>query len=376
MYKEADLINNQYVVYHRFTGGMGYVYIVFDQVSERSFAIKMIKDEYVEQKLAIIRFEREAKNWINLGVHENIVRAISFQRGTDPMLILEYVDGLTLHQLIRNEPGGMAVTQVVAFAIQISKGLQYAHLCNVGGTKPGVIHRDLKPANIMINTNGTVKITDFGLARAKDDTTITGANPMGTLPYMPREQWKDARLATEQADIYSFGVMLYQMVTGCLPFPGRTAPEIMQQVFYSTPQPISDFRQNIPESLIEIIRHCMQAEAEDRPASMEEVSVAFSKIQKELTNHTSNQYACWNCGFVGNKEFLLCPICNSSRELKPAPLPKQIRQCCGQELPEGFAFCMVCGKKFNDKKVCTACSAEIPEGFRFCGSCGTKLPKD
>lgn len=374
MYKPSDLINNQYEVRQCFRGGMGYVYIVHDQVSERSFAIKMLKDEFLQESSAVARFEREAKNWINLGAHENIVRAISFQRGAHPLLILEYVEGLNLQQVIQGEPAGLCLPQVTAFAIQIGIGLRFAHSCDVGSAKSGVIHRDLKPANVMVNMKGTAKITDFGLARAQDDTSLTGTNPMGTLPYMPPEQWRDARRVTEGADIYSFGVVMYQMLTGTLPFPGRTAPEIMHQVFNVTPTPISELRENVPVDLVDLVTDCMHRECKDRPESMGSVVSALEEMHATLVDSATSETSCWNCGYMGNREQLRCPVCASTRRKKSESSPQtSMRQCCDLVIPEDHEFCIHCGKKYEAHKTCTACGADTPHGFHFCANCGTKL---
>jgi serine/threonine-protein kinase len=376
MYSEGDLINDQYEVQRRLFGGFAYVYIVTDQVSERTFAIKMLKDNFEEHPEAAARFEREARHWINLGVHEHVVRAILFQRGSQPMLILEYIEGLSLNRLVGGEPAGLAIRQALSFSVQITEGLAHAHGCEVFGDKPGVIHRDLKPSNVMVNTSGTAKITDFGLSRAHADNTLTGPSPLGTLPYMPPEQWKEARWATPQSDLYSLGVMLYEMLTGTLPFRGRTVPELYHQVSNTTPRPIFEFRPDMPQDLVDLVRSCMQRDPEDRPETASDVISLLQNIQSSQPAEATDHRACWSCGYVGNKEYLRCPICASVRDQEKPKPTKPTRQCCGEDVADEFSFCMRCGKPVDEQRSCTACGAELPPGHKFCGACGVKLPDE
>ncbi len=369
MYKEKELINNQYEVHRCLIGGMAYVYIVVDQVTDRQYAIKMPKPECLADPETAKRFEREARTWINLGDQENIVRAIACFRSKEPLLVLEFIDGLSLDRLIRAEPGGLELGQTLRLAVQIARGLHYAHGCEMPGGLRGVVHRDLKPSNIMITKKCTAKLTDFGLARAHDESDLTSMNRlMGTLPYMPPEQFVDAHTVTEKADIYSLGVVYYQMVTANLPFPRATLPEMFNQVRNNEPEPIATYREGVEPALVQLIMECLEKKPENRPETALLLAERLEDMRAKLEPPDTTLRPCRSCGYVANKPHLKCPVCEAAAEQQQATTEPSIWRCpsCGNENPTTFRFCTSCRCW-----ICKGCYHTNPTSFAYCSHCGT-----
>ncbi len=375
MYEKQELINNQYEVLERLAGGMGYVYIVLDQVSEKTFAIKTLKDELLENKIAAVRFEREARTWINLGAHENVVHALSFQRGKQPLLILEYVDGLNLQRIVSAEPAGLSMVQVLNFATQMADGLAFAHGCQMPGGTTGVVHRDLKPGNIMITSHGVAKLTDFGLARAQDDSELTcSGKAMGTFPYMPPEQWKDAHSVTGKADIYSLGIVFYEMVVGMRPFPPAAPAEIMFQTLHILPEPVASYRPDVDPQLADLIQRCLNKVPEDRPDSADSIAEELRAIHDRMAGELNFPASCPTCGYVANRESLCCIVCGTTVERQSSRPEEAARVCgCGAEVPVAYHFCIQCGKELRPEGMCGACETTNPPDYQFCCQCGSQL---
>lgn len=376
MYKKQEVINDQYEVRQRLVGGMGYVYIALDQVSQKTFAIKTIRDELLENDIAVARFEREARTWINLGAHENIVHAVSFQRGKQPLLILEYVDGLSLGRIVSSEPAGLSLFQVLAFAIQMTEGLAFAHECPMPSGETGVVHRDLKPGNVMVTTKGVAKLTDFGLARARDDSALTSSgNAMGTFPYMPPEQWKDAHSVTEKADIYSLGVVLYELVAGMRPFPAATPAEIMFQTLHINPEPLKTYRPDVDTDLANLISRCLQKAPEERPESSQALVGELRTIQSRLGPQLDPPAPCPTCGYVANRKLLQCVVCGTITEKQFPPPQPTLRRCrhCGGKIPAEYRFCTCCGQRQQSEGICGNCGMGNPAEYKFCCKCGSQL---
>ena len=375
MYRENELINGQYEVRRRLAGGMAYVYIVHDQVSQRTLAIKTLKDELLENRIAVARFEREARTWINLGVHGNIVHAISFQRGKQPLLILEYVNGLNLARVISSEPAGLSATQVLGFATQMADGLAFAHTCPMPCGSVGVVHRDLKPANVMITETAVAKLTDFGLARVQDESAITASgDAMGTFPYMAPEQWKNAHAVTERADIYSLGIMLYEMVAGMRPFPAATPAEIMFQTLYVDPEPIQTYRPDVDDELADLIACCLRKNPEERLDSAQVFGQRIRVIRERLACDSSVPRTCSSCGYVANRKLHHCVVCGATFERQLSAVEENCRTCrCGNRVSAAYRFCTHCGRRQPWESPCGNCGEMNPGEYQFCCRCGTRL---
>ncbi len=375
MYQVGDVIHGQYEARRCLAGGMGCVYIVFDQVTHNLLALKMIKDEYQENPEACARFEKEARAWINLRDHPNIVRALSFQRHPEPFLIEEYVDGPSLHDLLRTEPGGLALSQVVQFGMQMARGLTHAHTCPMQNNQRGVIHRDLKPGNVMVTRSCQAKLADFGLAKLLGESSpASRSRVMGTLRYIPPEQLHDAHNVREPADLYTLGMILYEMVTAHLPLPPGSPAEVIYHVQRSKPEPIETYRQGVPEPLVDLIQRCLRKKPARRPQTALEMHAALEAVQAELPAETEPFPPCPICGYVANCTHLNCPVCGEAGVVRKAAEPSVQRCICGEEVPPGFRFCIVCGKPFADEFLCPSCHGVNPRHHRFCCHCGGALP--
>ncbi|MBC7289273.1 MAG: serine/threonine protein kinase, partial [Armatimonadetes bacterium] len=213
MFQVGDKIDGQYLVLERHEGGMGVVLVVVDQITQHKFAVKTLRPELMDHPEALERFRQEARTWLGLGWHPHLVHAAIYREsGGVPLLFLEYVDGVSLADLLAHERG-LWPPQALDYALQVCDGMKYLHSAVTPQGERGVIHRDLKPGNVLINRRGEAKVTDFGLAKIHGD--IAGLaerrRGLGTLSYMPPEQVLDAASADRRSDIYSFGAMLYHM---------------------------------------------------------------------------------------------------------------------------------------------------------------------
>ena len=260
-------------------GGMGEVWRAKDTRLDREVAIKILPLSRGDDKVQKERFLREARSASAL-IHPNIitVHEINAVEGTD-FIVMEYVRGETLTMLLAH--GKLPLAQALDYAIQISEALKTAH-------EAGVVHRDLKPGNIMIGPSGLVKVLDFGIAKrmsqeatAPDITaaaslTLAGAT-LGTPAYMSPEQALgdpvDAR-----SDLFSFGVVLYQMFTGVLPFQGATSLSLLRQVVHEQPRPLRAAAPELPERLSFVVEKCLAKEPADRFASAAAVSRELRRI--------------------------------------------------------------------------------------------------
>ena len=346
------------------------------------------------------RFEREARNWISLGVHENIVHALSFIRCDKPILILEFVEGQDLDRFVKNEPGGMALLQALEFGIQIARGLAHAHTCAMPRGSGGLIHRDLKPSNVLVTKQCSVKLTDFGLSIARGDTHWTRGY-LGTIAYTPPEQFKDSHSVTKKADIYACGVLLYEMVTGNLPFPLCEERMMIDRIFNGDPESISTFREDVDPPLVDLINRCMMKDPGNRPETADELLAALCRIRKGLSPETGLHPPCVKCGYLGKKEHVICPICDVAYPSRSSGREGETWRCdCGCEVPSSFWYCLSCGQPstlprgarvttkmrsgvFADchvrrgiqgqRKRCTNCHCESPQTHIYCCHCGSHL---
>lgn len=242
-------------------GGFSAVYKARDPFIGRLVAIKVcLADEENYRE----RFFREAHIGGNLD-HPNIVTVFDF--GTEngqPYLVQEYLTGRDLGQTIE-VPESPPVATRLEYLIRVAKGLQYAH-------SKGVLHRDIKPANIRVLEDGEVKIMDFGIATLKSShTRLTGVgNVVGTAGYLAPEQISGGK-PSESADIFSFGVLAYELTTCSRPFPGDDFQQLLEQILLQPPQPILSVWEECPQDLASLIEACLEKKPEDRPHSFEEI---------------------------------------------------------------------------------------------------------
>jgi eukaryotic-like serine/threonine-protein kinase len=264
-------------------GGMGVVYKSRDTHLDRVVAIKVLPPVKVADPVRKQRFFREAKSASALN-HANIVTIhdIRWVDGVD-FIVMEYIRGQTLSELIAAK--GMRPTQVLRFAVQIADGLAKAH-------GAGIVHRDLKPSNLMVTDDDRVKILDFGLAKllepsedSPEDTTVTARPPtevgtvLGTAAYMSPEQ-AEGRKLDGRSDIFSFGSVLYEMLTGRKAFNGPTPISIMANLLNEDPTPPSQLTASIPAELERIILRCMRKDPARRYQTMADLKVALEDVQE------------------------------------------------------------------------------------------------
>lgn len=289
-FKVQGKIDGQYTIDKLRSGGMGVVYIVTDDFSGKRYAVKSLKDEFLTEEDAIRRFEIEAKTWINLDQHANIVQAMLFRviEGR-PLLFLEYIDGTDLDKVM-NMQRDFPLTQILDWALQVCRGMAYAHSKNVGADQVGLVHRDLKPANLMLTRNGVIKITDFGLAKVTTSVSsgLTRKDAgIGTPYYMPPEQIDDAKSVDKRADIYSFGAVLYELLTGNPPFRSESISGLYMQIASKDPDPPSRLNPDVPEALDRIVLRCLEKRRENRYSTFEEVEDELQAVAAAVPSGTT-----------------------------------------------------------------------------------------
>ena len=262
MLKSGMIVGDRYEVVGKIgTGGMANVYKAKDHKLNRFVAMKVLKQEFREDTTFIKKFKTEAQSAAGL-THPNIVNV--FDVGEDDgihYIVMELVEGITLKDYI-SKKGKLSVKEATSIAIQVSMGLEAAH-------SHGIIHRNVKPQNIIISTDGKVKVTDFGIARAASSNTIS-SNVMGSVHYSSPEQVRGG-YSDEKSDIYSLGITLYEMITGKVPFEGETTVAIAIKHLQDEMVPPREYTPDIPYSLEQIILKCTQKSVDKRYASMGEV---------------------------------------------------------------------------------------------------------
>jgi len=255
-------------------GGMGKVYRVVDKKLNEEVAMKLVKPEIASDKKTLERFSNELKLARKI-VHKNVARMFDLneEKGTH-YITMEYVRGEDLKRLIR-KIGQLSAAQVIPIAKQICEGLAEAH-------RLGVVHRDLKPQNIMVDEDGNSRIMDFGIARSLKAKGITGAGVMiGTPEYMSLEQ-VEGKDVDQRSDIYSLGVILYEMVTGKVPFEGDTPFTIGMKHKSEIPKDPKALNAQIPEDLNRLILKCLEKDKEKRYLNTAEIISELEKIEKGL----------------------------------------------------------------------------------------------
>ncbi|MCQ2513748.1 MAG: Stk1 family PASTA domain-containing Ser/Thr kinase [Ruminococcus sp.] len=244
-------------------GGMAKVYRCNDTVDDREVAVKILKDEYLNNEEFIRRFKNESKAIAMLS-HQNIVKVYDVSFGDMiQYIVMEYIDGITLKEYI-DQQGVIDWKDTLHLVIQVLKALQHAHEC-------GIVHRDIKPQNIMLLQDGTIKVTDFGIARFSDKATKTMTEQaIGSVHYIAPEQAR-GESTDGKSDIYSVGVMLYEMLSGKLPFDGESAVSVALMQLQSTPKLPREINPAIPLGLEQITMRAMEKNPDDRYTSAAEM---------------------------------------------------------------------------------------------------------
>lgn len=253
-------------------GGFGAVFKAFDPKLERHVAIKFMDPRLASTSPPRKRFLREARSAAAIK-HENIVQIHSVEENPIPYLVMEHIDGGTLQERI-NGFGPHEVDELLALGIQIASGLAAAH-------DKGLIHRDIKPSNILVENGSRIKITDFGLARAADDASLTRSGMiMGTPMYMAPEQALGQEL-DHRADLFSMGAVFYQMASGRPPFRAPTSVAVIQRVVRDTPRSIAEIVTGFPDWLETIIFKLLEKDAANRFQTAREVEELLRQCERE-----------------------------------------------------------------------------------------------
>ena len=257
-------------------GGMGEVFRVVD-AEGNLFALKRLPHEVVTEE-GLSRFEREALAASSLE-HRNVVRFIELVTHEGrPHILMEYLEGRTLKYYLKDEEP-LDLDNVFAVSIQLAEGLASAHA-------KGIVHRDLKPGNIFVTRDGSLKLLDFGIAKLVDAVSGTDVTKLeritrtgqilGTAEYMAPEQAR-GEVIDARADVFSFGCVLYQMLTGRTPFAGESVLEKFGSIMNDDPEPVRELVSSVPEPLAILVENCLEKNANDRPQVMTEV---LSELQK------------------------------------------------------------------------------------------------
>jgi eukaryotic-like serine/threonine-protein kinase len=243
-------------------GGMCIVYQAWDTRLQRNVAVKRLEPPLNEDPRTRARFDREGRALAQLS-HPNLVTLVD--RGSnenEDYLVFEYVEGKSLKELIRE--GHISIEEFGAIVGQVAEGLAAAH-------RAGIVHRDVKPQNILIDRQGHAKVSDFGIATGQDWTRVTRAGAIiGSARYMSPEQIR-SKPVDARSDIYSLGVVMYEMLAGNPPFDGTNMPEIARLHLNAAPTPLGDVRTGLPAGLEKLVMRCLEKAPDDRFASMDEL---------------------------------------------------------------------------------------------------------
>lgn len=279
MIMKGQKINDRYQIIKTIgEGGMANVYLAYDTILDRNVAVKVLRGDLATDEKFVRRFQREALSASSLS-HPNIVEV--YDVGEDNgsyYIVMEYIEGKHLKQLLKKR-GSLTLTEVVDIMMQVTDGMSAAH-------DSYIIHRDIKPQNIMILENGLIKITDFGIAMALNSTQLTQTNSvMGSVHYLPPEQ-ASGKGATIQSDVYSMGILMYELLTGSLPFRGDNAVEIALKHIKEPFPSVRDKVSSIPQAIDNII---MKATAKNVKNRYQDAKEMHDDLKTALSDSRANE---------------------------------------------------------------------------------------
>jgi serine/threonine-protein kinase len=269
------LFDGRYRIIRRLgSGGMANVYLAEDEELGRRVAIKVLDEKHANDDQFVERFRREAKNAASLS-HPNIVSI--YDRGEAEgtyYIAMEYIEGRTLKDLIVAH-GPLPVDKAVTYARQILGALRFAH-------RKGIVHRDIKPHNVLVDSDGRLKVTDFGIARAGASQMTEAGSIIGTAQYLSPEQARGAPV-DQRSDLYSIGVVLYEMLTGSVPFTGDTPVEIAMKHLSAVPKPPSASRPDVPDDLDLVTVRALAKDPRERFQTAEEMDSELGRVLAGLS---------------------------------------------------------------------------------------------
>lgn len=264
-------------------GGMANVYRGVDEKTGHAIAVKVLKEEFLDNEELVRRFKNESKA-ISILDHPNIVKVYDVSV-TDRLqyIVMEYVDGITLKEYLKQRGGALTWKETVHFATQILRALEHAH-------SKGIIHRDVKPQNIMLLADGSIKMMDFGIARfSRAQSQTVSDKAIGSVHYISPEQAKGDR-TDARTDIYSVGVMLYEMLSGRLPFDGDGAVSIAIMQISDKAKPLAQVAPNVPKGLCQITEKAMEKDPDKRYQSAREMLEAIEEFKRNPSIRFEYEY--------------------------------------------------------------------------------------
>ena len=301
-------------------GGMAVVYKAYDNIDDRTVAVKILKDEFLASEEFRRRFKNESKAIAVLS-HPNIVKVYDVSYGDKlQYIVMEYVEGITLKENIEQQ-GDISWKETVHFTTQILRALQHAH-------DKGIVHRDIKPQNIMLLENGTIKVTDFGIARfSRSETRTMTDTAIGSVHYISPEQAR-GDITDDKSDIYSVGVVMYEMLTGQLPFQSDNSVSVaIMQLQTDTVKP-REINSSIPEGLEQITMRAMQKNPKDRYQSAAEMILDLEEFKRNPSIKFDYSYFVDNepTKFVDKTATVTVPMATASDTRvidNPQPAPEE-----------------------------------------------------
>lgn len=279
---QARTLNDRYELQSKIgDGGMAAVYKALDLRLNRVVAVKILRDSYAADPQFLARFKREAEQAASLN-HPNIVRVFDVgDEGDVHYIVMEYVEGSSLKDVILNE-APLPISRALEFGAQIADGIGYAH-------STGLIHRDIKPQNMLIDTSGRVKVTDFGIAKSANASTLTEAGiTLGTVHYFSPEQAK-GQAVMPQSDIYSIGVVLYEMLTGRIPFDSDNPVALALKHIEEMPPPLRRYNPGIPPVVEQIVLKALSKDPNQRFSTAAQLSKALRNLEAQTEQGTMAQ---------------------------------------------------------------------------------------
>ncbi|OJF89730.1 Stk1 family PASTA domain-containing Ser/Thr kinase [Alkalibacterium sp. 20] len=309
--KVGERISNRYKLIREIgSGGMAKVFLAEDLILERQVAVKLMAYNFHEDEASIRRFKREALSTTEL-LHANIVDVVDVGEDETPYIVMEYVEGYDLKEYIK-EHKPIPYKKTVKIMNQILEAVEYAHRHNI-------IHRDLKPQNVLIDHDETVKITDFGIAVALSENSITQTNSLlGSVHYISPEQARGS-MATKQSDIYSLGILLYELLTGDVPFDGESAVSIALKHFQNEMPSLREKDSSLPQALENVV---LKATAKDPIHRYQSVYEMKEDLKKALLPSRADEEKFVPADIIDDKTRVITPIATPEVSEKPASTEK------------------------------------------------------